>query len=43
MREIGAVFAGEEQMSHPVVLSDLYDGVFFVDETTRARPVRREE
>jgi erythromycin esterase len=42
MREIGAVFAGEEQMSHPVVLSDHYDGVIFVNETTRAQPVQRE-
>jgi erythromycin esterase len=41
MREIGAVFAGERQMSHPVVLGDHYDGIIFVDETTRARPVER--
>jgi erythromycin esterase len=42
MREIGAVFAGEEQMSHPVVLGDHYDGVIFVNETTRAQPVQQE-
>jgi erythromycin esterase len=42
MREIGAVFAGEEQMSRPVVLTDHYDGIIFVNETTRARPVQRE-
>jgi erythromycin esterase len=43
MREIGAAFAGEEQMSHPVVLGDRYDGIIFVDETTRARPVKRKD
>ena len=43
MREIGAVFAGEEQMSHPVVLSDHYDGIIFVNETTRARPVGQKD
>lgn len=40
MRSIGAVFAGEEQMSHPVVPGDHYDGIIFVNETTRARPVK---
>ena len=43
MREIGAVFAGEEQMSHPVVLGDHYDGIIFVNETTRARPVGQKD
>jgi erythromycin esterase len=42
MREIGAVFLGEETMSRPVKLTGVYDAVLFVDETTRAQPVRRE-
>ena len=41
MRSIGAVFSGEETMSAPTVLPELFDGVLFVAETTRARPVER--
>lgn len=39
MRSIGAVFQGERQMSHPIEVSDHFDGIIFVDTTTRARPV----
>ena len=41
MRSIGAVFSGEQAMSAPTVLPELFDGVLFVAETTRARPVVR--
>ena len=39
MRSIGAVFQGERRMSHPIEVSDHFDGIIFVDPTTRARPV----
>jgi erythromycin esterase len=41
MREIGAIFLGEETMSNPVKLTGVYDALLFVDETTRAQPVKR--
>jgi erythromycin esterase len=41
MRSIGAVFSGEPEMSAPTVLPELFDGVLFVAETSRARPVKR--
>jgi erythromycin esterase len=40
MRQIGAVFSGEESMSSPIVLTDHFDGILFVEETTRAVPVK---
>ena len=39
MRQIGAVFSSESQMSTPIVPADHFDGMIFVDTTTRARPV----
>jgi hypothetical protein len=40
MRQIGAVFSGEDSMASPIVLTDHYDGILFVEETTRAIPVK---
>lgn len=41
VRDTGATFLGERQMTYPVVLPALYDGVIYIDKTTRARPVRK--
>jgi len=41
MRSIGAVFSGEPAMIVPAVLPKLFDGVLFVAETHRARPLGR--
>jgi erythromycin esterase len=41
MRETGAVFSTEQNMTNTVVLPELYDAMIFVDKTTRARPNRR--
>ncbi|KYG09581.1 hypothetical protein BE21_01520 [Sorangium cellulosum] len=38
MREIGAVFSGEAEMSSPTRLVDRFAAVIFVQKTTRARP-----
>lgn len=38
MRETGAVFTTEKNMSDPVELSRRYDAIIYVDRTTRARP-----
>ncbi|HXO29254.1 MAG TPA: erythromycin esterase family protein [Thermoanaerobaculia bacterium] len=40
MRETGALFASEAEMTEPVVITDRFDAVLFVDHTTRARPNR---
>jgi erythromycin esterase-like protein len=39
MREIGAVFMGEQWMSVPIVAADRYDAIAFIKQTTRARPL----
>jgi erythromycin esterase len=39
MRQIGAVFSREAEMSRPIVLTREFDGILFVSATTRARPV----
>ncbi|HLX08860.1 MAG TPA: erythromycin esterase family protein [Thermoanaerobaculia bacterium] len=38
MRETGAVFTTEENMTETTVITDRFDAVLFVDRTTRARP-----
>lgn len=38
MRETGAVFSSEENMTSPQALSKRFDAVIYVDKTTRARP-----
>ncbi len=38
MRETGALFISEADMTEPVVITDRFDAVLFVDRTTRARP-----
>jgi erythromycin esterase len=43
MRQIGAVFSGESRMSQPIVLPEHFDCMLFVDDTTRAIPVKRTE
>jgi erythromycin esterase len=39
VRDTGAVFSGEAQMTAMHVLPRLYDAVIFVEKTTRARPL----
>jgi erythromycin esterase len=39
VRDTGAVFSIESNMTSPAVLPDLFDAVIFVDKTTRARPL----
>jgi erythromycin esterase len=39
VRDTGAVFSTEQNMTSAVVLPELYDAVIFVDKTTRARPI----
>jgi hypothetical protein len=39
LRQIGAVFSGESRMGSPVVVTDHFDAIAFVNRTTRARPV----
>ena len=39
IREAGVTFTSESDMSRPTVLPQLFDAVFFVDKTTRARPM----
>lgn len=41
VREIGALYDGEKEMSSRQVLPDLYDAVIFVERTTPARPPSR--
>lgn len=38
MRETGAVFINEANMSQPQELARRYDAIIFIDKTTRARP-----
>ena len=38
MRETGALFVSEADMTEPVVITDRFDAILFVDRTTRARP-----
>ena len=38
MRETGAVFTNEANMSQPHELARRYDAIIYVDKTTRARP-----
>lgn len=38
MREIGALFVGDAEMTTPAVITDRFDAILFVDRTTRARP-----
>ena len=40
MRETGALFVSEADMTEPVVITDRFDAILFVDRTTRARPNR---
>jgi hypothetical protein len=40
MRETGALFVSEADMTEPVVITDRFDAILFVDRTTRARPHR---
>ncbi len=40
VRDTGAGFSGEKNMTHLHVLPKLYDAVIYVDRTTRARPLR---
>lgn len=40
VRDTGAGFSGEKNMTYLQVLPRLYDAVIFVDKTTRARPLR---
>jgi erythromycin esterase len=40
MRETGALFSSEAEMTAPVVITDRFDAILFVDRTTRARPHR---
>ncbi|MBK9035341.1 MAG: erythromycin esterase family protein [Myxococcales bacterium] len=39
MRDVGAVFSNEANMTSPVALSRAFDAVIYVDKTTRARPL----
>jgi erythromycin esterase len=39
VRDVGAAFSGEENMTYPQILPQLYDAVIYVDKTTRARPL----
>ncbi|HWO26724.1 MAG TPA: erythromycin esterase family protein [Kofleriaceae bacterium] len=39
VRDTGAVFSSEQNMTFPQVLPRLYDAVIYVDKTTRARPL----
>jgi erythromycin esterase len=41
VRETGAVFSGERQMTYPLVLPALFDGLIFIEKTTRARPLKK--
>ena len=36
------VFQGESRMSSPIKVGDHFDAIIFVDETTRARPVKKD-
>jgi len=39
IRDTGAVFSTEKNMTSTQILPELYDAVIFVDKTTRARPI----
>ena len=39
LRDTGAVFSTEKNMTSAEILPELYDAVIFVDKTTRARPI----
>ncbi len=39
MRDTGYAFTSEAAMTHPAILSQLFDAVIFIDKTTRARPL----
>jgi erythromycin esterase-like protein len=41
VRDIGAVFSTERNMTASQILPERYDAVIFVDRTTRARPLPR--
>ena len=41
VRELGALWQGERSATQPVVLTDLYDAVIYIDKTTRARPLKK--
>jgi erythromycin esterase len=41
VRDTGAGFSGEKNMTHMHVLPKLYDAVIYVDKTTRARPLKQ--
>ena len=41
VRDTGAAFMGEQQMTYPMVLPKLFDAVIYIDKTTRARPVKK--
>jgi erythromycin esterase len=40
MRAIGSTYDGTNENYRPVVLKESFDGLFFIDRTTRARPIR---
>jgi erythromycin esterase len=40
MREDDEAFAGDADASRPYVVTELFDTVIYVEETTRARPLR---
>jgi erythromycin esterase len=40
-RQIGAVYFNEARMGFPIVVTDHFDAIAFVNQTTRARPVRK--
>jgi erythromycin esterase len=41
VRDTGAAFQGEKQMTYPMVLPQLFDAIIYIDKTTRARPVKK--
>jgi erythromycin esterase-like protein len=40
MRQTGAVYTTEKDITDQQVLSNLYDAIVFIDKTTRARPIQ---
>lgn len=40
MRDIGSTYDSDDNSYVPVVLEKSFDGLFFLDTTTRARPIR---
>lgn len=41
VRELGALYTNERQMTYPMVLPAMFDAVIFIERTTRARPVKK--